>query len=435
MIVLRVSESSPRLIYTADLIFQQLLGVNYQLIQVEDSLPEDAALVLDYTSQEVSAHLSIPNAGLLHETKVYPQKFETREEEFPILFFIPSQSPTQLNFDIFSATFYLVTEYEKWAHPQYDSHGRYDELVYESYKNSWYKYPLVHKYVDLLWDFITPHYPGLERSHPTFSFQLSFDIDHPWKYLKKGFTLQAGGMLKDLLHRNWAPLKERSQALATGTDPNQCFSLIFEHCDPGWTRFFFLLDRDSPHDGRFTYKHAAYRELIQQIHSKGYPVGIHPSYSSFLDEERIRIESEKLEEICQEKILSSRQHYLRYRYPDTYQFLLEAGIREEYSLVNYHTGGFRTGMAQPYPWFDLSQNQATELILHPTILMDVSLTQYQQLSPEEGMSYAQELVQATREVGGTFLLLLHNDTLSESGMWKGWREYWLGLIREVRGES
>ena len=435
MIVLRVSESSSRLIYTADLIFQQLLGVNYQLIQVEDSLPEDVALVLDYSGQEVSTHLSIPNAGLLHETKVYPQKFETREEEFPILFFIAPQSPTQLNFDIFSATFYLVTEYEKWAHPQYDSHGRYDELVYESYKNSWYKYPLVHKYVDRLWDFITEAHPGLERTRSSFSFQLSFDIDHPWKYLKKSLFLQAGGMAKDLLSRNLNQAKERTQALMTGRDPHQCFPLIFEHCAPRWTRFFFLLDRASPHDGRFTYEHAAYRELIQHIHSKGYPVGIHPSYTSFLDEERIGMEREKLEEISQQEILSSRQHYLRYRYPETFQFLLKAGIREEYSLVNYHTGGFRTGMAQPYPWFDLSTNQQTELILHPTTLMDVSLTQYQQLSPEEGMSYARELVQVTREVGGTFLLLLHNDTLSESGMWKGWRKHWLGLIREVRGES
>ena len=431
MIVLRVSETSERLTYVADLIFRRLLGLTYRIVGESGPFPRDGSLIIDYTRHTSTDSVAIPNLGLLHETGVRPQKFEILHNEIPYLFAKPSPQPNELEFDIFSAAFYLVTEYEKWATPVYDAHGRYDETAYRSHTEAWYLYPLVHLYAERLWEFIHPRISHEKPTRPSFSFRLTFDIDHPWKYLKKGWGLSIGGLLKDLGRRDWQQVGERSRALRTGKDPNQTFDAIFQHCDPEWTQFFFLIDRNSSHDGRFTYQHSEYQELIQRIHQKGYPIGIHPSYTSYLDAARIDFEKTKLQAIIQQPISQSRQHYLRYRYPETFQHLAEAGIKEEYTLANYSTGGFRTGMAVPYPWFDLSQNRATELLLHPTILMDVTLTQYQELGPEEGLAYAGKLVHYTQMVGGTFTLLLHNDTLSDSGMWKGWKAYWLDFIEEL----
>ena len=431
MIVLRVSETSERLTYVADLIFRRLLGLTYRIVGESGPFPRDGSLIIDYTRHTSTSLVAIPNLGLLHETGVRPQKFEILHYEIPYLFAKPSPQPNELEFDIFSAAFYLVTEYEKWATPVYDAHGRYDETAYLSHTEAWYLYPLVHLYAERLWKFIAPRVSQEKPARPSFSFRLTFDIDHPWKFLKKGWGLSIGGLVKDIGRGDWGQFQERSRALWTGKDPNQSFDTIFQHCDPSWTQFFFLVDRASPHDGRFTYQHPGYQHLIRQIQEKDYPVGIHPSYTSYLDASRIQVEKTKLESIIQQPVFHSRQHYLRYRYPDTFQYLAEAGIKEEYTLANYSTGGFRTGMAVPYPWFDLSTNRATELLLHPTILMDVTLTQYQGLTPEEGIAYAEKLVQYTHQVGGTFTLLLHNDTLSDSGMWKGWKKHWLNFIEEV----
>ena len=433
MVIIRVSKKTSRLIYVADLIFQRILGMNYQILLADESVSTDEWPILDYGGNPNSSYLSIPESGLLNKTEITPQKFEIFEEKIPYLFAYETTDAQHFSFDIFSATFYLVTEYEKWENPSFDSHGRYNEHVYDSFQQGWFQYPLVHLYAEELWKFLHSHFPKLRRERRNFSFQLTFDIDHPWKFLRKSLPLQIGGMGKDLLMGNWLQSRERLTAWILQRDPNQCFDLIFKHCSPQWTRFFFLIDRNSPYDGRFIHTDKAYAELIRRIQEKGYPVGIHPSYTSYLDEGRVQFETKKLQEILQNTVLSSRQHFLRYRLPDTFQFLMNTGIQAEYSLVNYQTGGFRTGMAIPYPWFDLSQNKVTSLILHPTQLMDVTLTQYLQLNPEEGIAYAQKWVEATWAVGGEFVLLMHNDTLSNSGMWRGWKGAWLGFIEELGG--
>ncbi|MEM6629278.1 MAG: polysaccharide deacetylase family protein [Bacteroidota bacterium] len=407
--------------------------MNYQILLADEPITNDEWPILDYGLHHDSRHLCIPNAGLLDKTDISPQKFAIIREKIPYLFSFPTTDAYRFPFDIFSAVFYLATEYEKWADPVFDSHGRYKETAYESYKQKWYTYPLVHLYAEHLWEFIQAQFPRLERSHRHFTVQFTFDIDHPWKFLQKPLSLQIGGMGKDLLKGNLPQIQERLGTWISRKDPNQCFEIILKHFPPEWTHFFFLIARNSPYDGRFTHTHRAYVELIRTIAAKGFSTGIHPSYTSYLDSSRIERETQHLQGILKYPTSHSRQHFLRYRHPETFQFLLQAGIKAEYSLVNYETGGFRTGMALPYPWFDLSTNQETSLMLHPTHLMDVTLPQYLALEPEAGIAYAMKWVEATQQVGGEFVLLMHNDTLSNSGMWKGWREAWLGFVGEVMG--
>ena len=418
--------SSPRLDYACELIFTHILGVKYQGV---NKLPEEEVPLIQYTATPGEKGVWIPAQGLLFEEGVDYWEMGP----FPKRGLPPDRHPGGLSFDLLGWTFYLSTEYEKYVEDHLDGHGRYELQAYRSGQEKWYESPWIHHWADRLWKHLKQLYPQLERPSRRYDYCLTFDIDHPWKHRYKAPHIQAGGMLKSVLKGNWEQLRERRRSIFQGEDPYDTFEEIFLLCPKEKTRFFFLGERKSSHDTRHTFQHPAYRQLIQRIVNKGYSVGIHPSYTSWQNPLQIREERDVLEEIVGEKIIHSRQHYLKYLLPHTFRYLYEAGIRHEYTLCVNHALGFRTGMAIPYPWFDVDQNRQTSLQLYPTLVMDVSLKQYLQLAPKAAVQAVKRLVSQTQEIQGVFTLLIHNDALSNSEPWEGWKECIIEIINVVKG--
>ncbi len=432
MVYIKTHIISQRLIYAADLIFKHILGLNYRLLRINDPSTSSHTPIIYYTNQSIYQGVVIPYDSFLEETDIRPQKFNIYTKDIPFIFYQPVDYEYALDFDIFSTTFYLATEYEKWSRPCFDEHGRYDETAYLSYQQQWYEHPLIHLYADMLWEKLVMLYPGLKRRKRSFDYTITFDVDHPWMFLNKPLHVSYGGIVKDLVKRNWNQANKRFQVMVSRKDPNDTFDLIFANCSEKHTRFFFLIDRNSAYDSRFNHRNPAYRQLIQHTSVMGYEIGIHPSYTTFLQPERIEEEISKLSSILKAPVKQSRQHFLKYRLPDTFQALIDTGIERDYTLCNYLTGGFRTGMAIPYPWFDLSINEVTKLWIQPTLLMDVTLNKYLQLSPDEAYTYAESMIEKTRLVKGHYTLLLHNDSLSNDGMWRGWRRTILKIINYLQ---
>lgn len=423
-----------RLRYTLELVFERVLGVEYQLLSIAEHQNAPQPLTINYTQLMVPEAFSVPNVGLLHQEGVEAIDTKMQSGGLPYLFFFnTSGNSYQLPYDLFSAVFYLVSDYEKYVETHYDHHGRYEPNAYLSRDWQLADRPLVHHYCEQLWGLLVKQFGAQnlpQRKPRQFETRFTFDIDFPWKYKYKGFKIATGGLVKDLLKGEWGRFAERLRTHFTGKDPNDTFDLILSHFDAARTRFFFLVDRNSPHDSRFTYEHPQYVALIRRITIANYQYGIHPSYESFLDHNTLAHEQWALSQLTGEDILRSRQHFLRYRLPKTYRSLIKLGIKEEYSSCLFQTGGFPNGMAIAYPWFDLLANEATELMIHPTQIMDRTLQQYLDLAPHEAAERYTALRDATRAVNGVFTVLLHNDVLSESEEWRGWRNMVLGWAAE-----
>ena len=68
----------------------------------------------------------------------------------------------------------------------------------------------------------------------------------------------------------------------------------------------------------------------------------------------------------------SRQHFIRFTLPDTYRQLINAGIKEEFSMGYGSVNGFRASVALPFYWFDLEKNEATSLLVYLFCFMDAN---------------------------------------------------------------
>ena len=175
-------------------------------------------------------------------------------------------------------------------------------------------------------------------------------------------------------------------------------------------------------------------DLIEQI-SRTDSVGIHPSYASNADRNRLSREIDRLQNITQRSVRHARQHFLKIKLPDTYRALLAAGIRFDYSMGYAADLGFRAGTALPFSWFDLDSNRVTELTLCPFQVMDVTLRHYLAVSPAEATVLCDDLVAQVKSTGGAFCTLWHNSSFAPD--WRtpeDWTTFYFDLLRRIQSE-
>ena len=127
----------------------------------------------------------------------------------------------------------------------------------------------------------------------------------------------------------------------------------------------------------------------------------------------------------------SRQHFLMLRFPETYRNLIANGISEDYTMGYADEVGFRASLCTPFYFYDLQKEEKTNLRIHPFAVMDATMNLYLKIKPAVALDYVRQLIDETKKVTGTFILLWHNESLSEVATWKGWKNVYEELIKEA----
>ncbi len=442
MIYLLAHKYSPRLSYTADIIFGVILQTRFKILYISgpentSGLPQDAVL-LDYTNFENKGALKIPQEKLLFEEDIKPYEPDIEKSDLLKIRFSASLD-TQgavIDFDIFATAFYLLSEYHNYLNTDFDIHERYDETKHNLYSKKHHTQPWVNIYAEWLWKRCIEKNHGLQRNFPAFRYTISFDIDSPFLYSHKPFWLQMGGFLKDVLKLDLPAVKKRFRVLSNAEkDPYDVAEYILKNVSREKLAFLFLLDRHSPNDTRYTYKNTAYQAIIQRLSAAGIECGIHPSYTSFNNAGKIIFEKEKLQQITGKTVYSARMHFLKYRLPQTYHHFIKATLTHDYTACPVHTPGFRHFIATPFLWFDLAKNTVSNLTLHPTMVMDRTLQKYNELDAGKAYHEIVKVIDETIKYNGHFVILWHNSTLSEWKEWKGWRNVFEKVLMYLNSKS
>lgn len=171
-----------------------------------------------------------------------------------------------------------------------------------------------------------------------------------------------------------------------------------------------------------------YRLLIKDLVDYAV-VGLHPSYFTMKDAALLKKEKERLENITNNPVIRSRQHYLRFNLPETYQQLIDLEIEEDHSMGYASRVGFRAGTCTPFYFYDLDFEIQTPLKVFPFALMDTTLNDYMKLTPKQSLGKIRDLKNEVKAVNGTFITLFHNESLSNHLRWRGWRRLYESMIK------
>ncbi len=420
---------SNRLKYVCKVLFGHLLKCDFIIVNSQDNIQSESK-VINYTTGFIENTFQVIPSGLIAEPEVQKQQISTGTfEGLPTIF---HTDKGHVPFDIFSATFFLLTRYEEYLAFTPDIHGRFPAKESIAFKKGFYKLPIVEHWAKLIATKLeVPFQKSSERQI------ITIDVDYPWKYKHKGVVKNTGGMLKAMLKGDSKLVRERLLVLLNRKeDPFHTYNYLSKSKEVNNTDllYFILVGNKSKFDTALSVNNLHFNRLIGSLVKKN-QIGIHPSYHSNSSEKILKYEIDKLGAISGELIDKSRQHFLILNLPDTYEQLEKAGIKNDYSMGWHDLPGFRAGMSRSFPFFNLRQNKETELILHPFAIMDRTLKDYMGLSAEEAFVEVGEMKRIINEVGGQFISVWHNDSVSNSGEWSGWRKVFEKAVNRIEEDE
>jgi hypothetical protein len=417
--------TTPRLIYSLDLIFKNILNLDYKITSnpnIEDPL-------INYSNNRNIGGIFIQPEGLLSESGVRKQDIWIAHLDALPLFF--QQAPEAgFNIDIFSFAFYLVSRYEEYLPFTRDEHGRFAAESSLAYKHNFINKPVVDIWAQRFGKTISILYPKLKIKRSRFSSLLTLDIDQPYEYRGEGLYRNLFGLINDLIRGRKA--SERIGCMAgRQKDPYDTYDYINDTCTrfKSPVKYFFTAGKKSKYDKNPSPLKPCYRRLIKSIGMK-YEIGLHPSYLSNKDKKILLWEKSRLEQASGKEISDARKHFLLLDFPQTYQQLIDIGIQTDFTLGFIREAGFRAGIARPFKFYDLLREEATNLTLVPFQYTDGTYQQRKRFTPDEAKKAIKVLIDETRAVGGLFVSVWHNTSLVESGEWLGWRDVFEFTLKE-----
>ncbi len=157
-------------------------------------------------------------------------------------------------------------------------------------------------------------------------------------------------------------------------------------------------------------------------------MGVHPSYHASSIKKMLQNEKDVLSKISNQPIENNRFHFLKFKLPNSYNYLIETNILYDYSMAYANKIGFRASSCKGFNFYNLAENKATLLNVFSPCVMDVTLKNFEKFSPNEATETINKMMQAVKNVNGTFISIWHNSNLSNSAEWKDWKAVWLKMI-------
>jgi uncharacterized protein DUF7033 len=422
-----------RLQYILDFIGKQVIGKSFEIVNDTATFEQYPGPKINYGNVRITeSEFRIQNTQLLFEKGCNEQTIECFEIDNYKSFF---KTEGDFPFDIFAASFYLISRYEEYLPHEKDAYGRYAHENSLAFREGFLHLPLINIWIDELKKYLKVKFPSLTIHHSTFTFFPTYDIDEAYAYKHKQWWRTTGGLLRSVIKGQWSMIVERSRVLlGVSKDPFDSFEwmdALHRQLDLNPVYFFLIPKRTGRYDKNISPSKRSMRDLIQE-HSDRYSIGIHPSWQSGDDPGKLKFEILNLRHISGKPIHSSRQHFIRFTMPQTYRQLIELGIDSDFSMGFGSINGFRASVASAFFWYDLEKEEQTQLLLYPFCFMEANSFYEQKFSARQAFEELKHYLNIVKSVNGTLITIWHNSFLGTAAQFKGWREMYEQFISLVK---
>jgi peptidoglycan/xylan/chitin deacetylase (PgdA/CDA1 family) len=151
-------------------------------------------------------------------------------------------------------------------------------------------------------------------------------------------------------------------------------------------------------------------EMIQEIHRRGWEIGLHASWYAYNDLNELKRQKGALEKTLGYPVESIRQHYLHYDIRITPRVHSEAGFKYDSTLGFNNNIGFRFGTCYPWKLFDLESNKELPILEIPLIIQDMAMlnsSKGMRIDSKMAVRYVLLIAKEVEKVGGVLTLLWH----------------------------
>jgi len=421
MLLVYTHKITPRLSYIFKHYFVRILQIPVTFTTKVDEFVAHNGPKITYSKTPLGSEFFIRSHDLLFEQGINDIDIHISHwEEIPCFF--PAGEISSIPFDIFAAGFYLISRYEEYLPHVQDTHERFPPEESLAFKNGFLEKPVIDIWAFKFLELLKGKFSNYEFTIREFNLISTIDVDTAFAYKHKGIVRTVGGFSNDIIHFRFVNFWHRLLTLLNfKKDPFDTYDELIKIKNEQniKTLFFFLIGDYTTFDKNISSSNNKFKSVIKSVADYA-KIGLHPSYFTLKNVEKLKKEKLRLENIINTPITFSRQHYLRLSIPETYQNLIDLDMKEDYTMGYAKIAGFRAGSCTPFYFYDLDFEIQTPLKIFPFAFMDVTLKDFMKLSNEESIIKILELKEEVKKVNGTFITLFHNETLSENERWKGW---------------
>jgi hypothetical protein len=357
---------------------------------------------------------------------------------------ILSGNARRIGSDVIAATFFFLSLHEEWSCVERDQFGRFQSKNSLLGRRRMLHVPVVSLYAKLIVNLLAENNlavaSGARFEGKRAALCLTHDIDYVSKW-SPGIVYREVGKnffinkLEEPFGNRMRRLGEFVSYLNPARDPYKVSLMkileLEKRCGVQAT-FFLKTGGTDKRDISYRLNGSWLRKAMQGVMEDGHEIGLHPSFRTVDNEHMFLAEKLKLDQYVGRKTDAVRQHYLRFRYPSTWQMQRRAGLVIDSTLGFAEHEGFRNGTCHPFLGYDHNARAVLPIWEMPLLAMDGTLTDYRGLDPGQALDVLQELLSTVEEAAGCGAILFHN-TCFDRHDFPGWDRVFTSTVEEAAG--
>lgn len=432
MICIYTDKYTNRLKYVADHIFKRILGQSVNIVNKVEDLPTLSACPLIVYSEtlKVKGALHIVPNGLLFKKGVREYDITMNTWDGVKTFFATKGG--DIPFDIFSASFYLLSRYEEYLpiKENFDSKGCFISEKSLAYKEGFLETPLVDVWALKLEEKLNSLFPNYTSSiDRRFRFLPIISVNTPYRYRTYSVLGNVLRLGKKVLERDWSELKKQLRVLLRiDQDPYCNVEKIVELHNRNSLRplFAFRISNKEWYKRPVYFAYSTYKKVL----CRNYQIALCISGVASNSVSQLKLEQKILSRIFRTRIVIGTSSLSEYVVPKFYRNLSNSKIKEDFSMSYPDRIGFRASTCTPFRVYDLNREEYYRIDVH-SVPFTVWSVKRMGLNKEEIVKAATSMAKTVKSLKGEFIIASHNDNFVDSSMLKGWASTYEYVIRYV----
>jgi len=294
-----------------------------------------------------------------------------------------------INYDLLWNTFIFLSRYEEYLSEENKKYIYSYSLNHPRINKDSFHIPIVNILFNELEIFIKKNFTTLtfgDKKEPI------IDLSHDVDYINKTIQLR----LKQTAFNGYNTLKSITKPAQFIKNISRMFKFAFS--TPSYWCFDYWTKLEKEHNQRSTFyiyvkngkkdfkswlidpsydvsKNTKLQHKLKDLYNEGFDIGLHGSYYSAKDFDRLEKEKNILESTLGIEVTKTRQHWLNY-FENTTPYLHEKLFQTDSTLAWNDKIGFRSGCASKFRPYNFKNNKAFNYYIIPQIIMDSNVYDY-----------------------------------------------------------
>lgn len=428
MLLIYTQKLTPRISYIFKHICLRILGIDVVFTSGIEEFIAHTGPKISYGKKPMGNELFFQSHGLLEQQGLEAIEVTVKKWDDTYGFFSVSHS-SGLPFDIFAASFFMITRYEEYLPHVKDEVGRFMASESLAFKEGFLQQPIVDIWAYLFKAKLLETFPNIAFPEKNIVIHPVIVASQPYAYRQKGFFRSLVGYFDNFVNGKFRNIINRTQViLGLKRDPLDTFKWIVNKAtrsDFKLTVFFLLGNAVSFIESMNTHRQK-FKMLIKYM-ADYKEVGLIFSFNALNEYEVLKNEKRRMEEITNRSLESTMNSEFLVNLPDIYRNLIELEIKHDYTMVFRDTVGFRAGTCTPFLFYDLDYEIKTPLIVHPAAMTTLA---FQTKYASDIEKTVINTIQAVEKVNGTFTMIFSNSDFSSEESNKVWRKIFSEKLQE-----